>query len=240
MNDQLRQAAINAGVKFTAMRDADQAFSDAYTLWEDAHADLVVNKTDTRIEYNMALEALRKAVLAEYEATGAKHPGAGTGIRVSQKVVTDEPQALKWAETNAPVFVRRTLDRKAFDDYAKKHAAELGALVRIDEEVTPTIPSDLLSALEAAGLTLPEPPDMLAWGQAFINELTEPEPPDLLGAEPETGRLPADPRPGYTKLGELLAFPDEHSFEPMDTDALERVDAGGTEGIIKAMEGGLA
>ena len=219
MNDQLRQAAINAGVKFTAMRDADQAFSDAYTLWEDAHADLVVNKTDTRIEYNMALEALRKAVLAEYEATGAKHPGAGTGIRVSQKVVTDEPQALKWAETNAPVFVRRTLDRKAFDDYAKKHAAELGALVRIDEEVTPTIPSDLLSALEAAGLTLPEPPD-------------------LLGAEPETGRLPADPRFGHHWPD---TFPETTTtFTPMDTDALERVDAGGTEGIIKAMEGGLA
>ena len=86
----------------------------------------------------------------------------------------------------------------------------------------------------------PEPPDLLAMGQAFINELADPEPTDLLGAEPETGRLPADPRPGYTKLGELLAFPDEHSFEPMDTDALERVDAGGTEGIIKAMEGGLA
>ena len=75
-----------------------------------------------------------------------------------------------------------------------------------------------------------------------------PEPPDMLGAEPETGRLPADPR----KLpvvadpndlpqawGVVFAGQDPEHFEPMDTDALPRVDAGGDQGIIKAMDGGL-
>lgn len=63
----------------------------------------------------------------------------------------------------------------------------------------------------------------------------DPEPPDLLGAEPETGRLPADPR-GPTPTWKDGIAP---TFEPMDIDALERVDAGGDQGIIKAMDGGL-
>ena len=82
----------------------------------------------------------------------------------------------------------------------------------------------------------------------LADAVAEPEPPDLLGAEPETGRLPADPRviPGNNKDDDRLPIGWEtyssgsRDFTPMDTDALERVDAGGTEGIIKAMEGGLA
>ena len=214
MNDQLRQAAINAGAKLQAMTEAQDAYARAYTAWEVANLRIVTDRKDTKIEYDMAIEALRKAVLAEYEATGNKHPGAGTGIRVSQRVVVDEPAALRWAETNAPIMVKRALDRKAFDAYAKANPGSVGTVARIDEEITPTIPSDLLSALEAAGLTLPEPPD-------------------LLGAEPEVGFLPADPRygTGYAAalnagihINEMLERGKARGFTPLDPDTLPRVD----------------
>ena len=76
----------------------------------------------------------------------------------------------------------------------------------------------------------------------------DPEPPDLLGAEPETGRLPADPRSMPVidpddlpqAWGVVFAGQDPEQFTPLNTDALPRVDAGGTDGIIKAMDGGLA
>lgn len=219
MQDQLRQAAINAGAKYVAMRDADGAYAEAHLAWEDANARILADKRDTRIEYDMALEALRKAVLAEYEATGNKHPGAGTGIRVSQKVViADEREAIKWATTNAPIMVKHSLDRKAFDAYAKDNPDSVALIARIDQEVTPTIPSDLLSALEAAGLTLPEPPD-------------------LLGPEPPVGRLPTDPRADIKAtwdgmdalLNEHRYFNEVREFTTLDTDALPRV-AGPTIG----------
>lgn len=62
--------------------------------------------------------------------------------------------------------------------------------------------------------------------------VTDPEPPDLLGAEPETGRLPADPRKMPVVApddlpqawGVVFAGQDPEHFTPLDTDALERVD----------------
>jgi len=90
--------------------------------------------------------ALRTEIVAQFKATGNKHPAAGLGIREIVELNYLESDALEWAKEHAMCL---TLDKKAFEKVVK---AINGALPFVVQETVPTatIATDLSMYMEQA------------------------------------------------------------------------------------------
>lgn len=84
-------------------------------------------------------------------ASGKDSLPKGTNVRDMTRLEYDEEAAIKWAKENMPVAVLTTLDRKPFEDYAKKVADDPKRalpFVRIAKEPEITISQDLSFLLQ--------------------------------------------------------------------------------------------
>ncbi len=82
--------------------------------------------------------------MRDFKSTGNKAPAPGVTIKVFRQLRYDSDEVLSWCKTNAPTFVRETLDRKSFDEVA--HALE-GAPIEIIAEPRAQLASDLSAYL---------------------------------------------------------------------------------------------
>ena len=64
----------------------------------------------------------------------------GIGIRIINKLQYHENSAIKWAEENMPVAIKKVLDKKTFESFAK--TADLEFVDKI-ENVTVTFPKEI-------------------------------------------------------------------------------------------------
>lgn len=65
--------------------------------------------------FNEADTALRDAAKEHYEVSGEKSFDSNIGVRVTKKLEYPIDKAVEWAETNAPVMIQKTVDKKAFE-----------------------------------------------------------------------------------------------------------------------------
>lgn len=83
---------------------------------------------------------LRQLAINHFNATGEKKLDKHISVPVTNKLVYDESAAVKWADINAPVMIKRTIDRKAFESLP--NVAEL-EFVSTDPSIVAMISKDL-------------------------------------------------------------------------------------------------
>ena len=83
------------------------------------NAELIQNVSDTNVEMVKAENALREALIANYNETGVKTFDSDLSVRVTETVKYSTETALNWAKINAPFLVQEVLDKKGFDPIAK-------------------------------------------------------------------------------------------------------------------------
>jgi len=59
--------------------------------------------------------SLRNATVESYQQTGEKKVDENLSVRVTRKLNYDQSKAVAWAETNAPVMIVKSVDKKAFE-----------------------------------------------------------------------------------------------------------------------------
>lgn len=83
---------------------------------------------------------LRAMAILHYQSTGDKQPTEGVSVRCTVSYDYNEKYAIDWAVENAPIFVKRVIDKKAFEAYCKTNELPF---VQGVETVTGVIAKDL-------------------------------------------------------------------------------------------------
>ncbi len=85
-------------------------------------------------------EEVRTEAVEEFDKTGKKKLLGGIGIRILSKLIYSESEAMIWADKNMPIAIKRVLDRKQFETFAK--SCELD-FVDKEEKVSVTFPKEI-------------------------------------------------------------------------------------------------
>lgn len=99
--------------------------------FETKHALLLGESIEAQAARFQTEEALRNAIVGHYELTKEKTIDENLGVQVRRSFKYEMADAVKWAETNAPVMIEKSVDKKKFE----KFAADLD-FVEIEEKVS--------------------------------------------------------------------------------------------------------
>lgn len=108
--------------------------------FEKENKELYEGKKKAIEQIELLKEEIGEMAKDEYRETDLKKFYGGIGIRVYKNMEYDEDIAIKWAETNMPVAIKRILDKKQFESYAKENKPDF---VTITEKLTPTFPKEI-------------------------------------------------------------------------------------------------
>jgi len=123
--DALQQHAADVTERHDAARlILEQELKAINDKWAAANSELLDEYTDITTRAGAAEKALREAIIAAYGESGQKQLGHGLSVRVGTKFVYDEAAAIEWAATNAPICVKRVIDKKAFEAICKTSRPE--------------------------------------------------------------------------------------------------------------------
>ena len=86
--------------------------------WEDLHDEEIRLLHVRRADLAIAEDALRKATVEAFEATGNKHPAPGVGIRMTRQIAYSEEDAIRWAINHGHTDLLK-LNYKPFEQAAK-------------------------------------------------------------------------------------------------------------------------
>lgn len=129
--DALQQHAADVAERHDAARlILEQELEEIRDKWAETNSELLDEYADITTRAGAAEKALREAIIAAYNATNEKKFGHGLSVRVGTKFVYDEAAAIEWAATNAPICVKRVIDKKAFEAICKTSQPEF---VRVEE-----------------------------------------------------------------------------------------------------------
>lgn len=92
-------------------------------------------------EENEMKEKVKIEAIEEFEKTGQKKLIGGIGIRVLSKLNYSESEAITWADTNMPIAIKRVLDKKQFETFAKSTELDF---VEKEEKVSVTFPKEII------------------------------------------------------------------------------------------------
>ncbi len=85
-------------------------------------------------------EEVRIKAIEEFEKTGNKKLLGGIGIRILSKLVYSESDAMNWADENMPIAIKRVLDKKQFEAFAKSSELDF---VESEEKTVVTFPKEI-------------------------------------------------------------------------------------------------
>ena len=85
-------------------------------------------------------EKVRVDAIEEFKKTGAKKLLGGIGIRILSKLIYTESNALQWAEENMPIAIKKVIDKKQFETFAKSSELDF---VEKEEKVSVTFPKEI-------------------------------------------------------------------------------------------------
>ncbi len=85
-------------------------------------------------------ETLRIEAEEEFKETNQKKLLGGIGIRILSKLIYTESEAVKWAEENMPVAIKKVIDKKQFETFAKSSELDF---VDKEEKVSVTFPKEI-------------------------------------------------------------------------------------------------
>jgi hypothetical protein len=89
-----------------------QAVKDAH---RQANAEIYDNLDSAASRLIKVEEEIRIAMVSVFESCGEKQLAPGLSIRVNSKLQYDIASAVRWAETNAPVLIEKTINKAAFE-----------------------------------------------------------------------------------------------------------------------------
>jgi len=92
-------------------------------------------------EENEMKEKVKIEAIEEFKKTGQKKLIGGIGIRVLSKLNYSESEAMTWADTNMPIAIKRVLDKKQFETFAKSTELDF---VEKEEKVSVTFPKEII------------------------------------------------------------------------------------------------
>ena len=83
---------------------------------------------------------LRIEAEEEFKETNQKKLLGGIGIRILSKLIYTESDAVKWAEENMPVAIKKVIDKKQFETFAKSSELDF---VDKEEKISVTFPKEI-------------------------------------------------------------------------------------------------
>ncbi len=86
-------------------------------------------------------EVVRIEAIEEFEKTGQKKLLGGIGIRILSKLNYSESEAMTWADENMPIAIKRVLDKKQFETFAKSTELDF---VEKEEKTSVTFPKEII------------------------------------------------------------------------------------------------
>ena len=137
MEENLRSLKANQ-IHLEKLREEYQKAMDDFTTKNAALIGSieVVSHTQEEIKEKVRVEAVE-----EYVKTGFKKLLGGIGIRILSKLVYFEPEAMTWAEENMPIAIKRVLDKKQFESFAKSSELDF---VESEEKTVVTFPKEII------------------------------------------------------------------------------------------------
>lgn len=123
--------------KFGAVKAQIDALEQEF---QTSNAELIDLRTKTRDTLASVESQLRNAMIEWHQATGGKTYDDDLGVRVSKSYVYDNKDAVAWAETNAPVMIQKTIDKKTFESLPNIGDLEF---VTPNDKITATISKSL-------------------------------------------------------------------------------------------------
>jgi len=93
----------------------DESIANLEQAFREANAELLDVLDEARTNQADAEQELRQIAVEHYEVTGVKSLDDNLGVRVNTKFQYSVKDAVKWAETNAPVMITKSVDKKAFE-----------------------------------------------------------------------------------------------------------------------------
>lgn len=85
-------------------------------------------------------DKIRIEAVEEFDKTGQKKLLGGIGIRVLSKLIYSESDAMTWADENMPIAIKKVLDKKQFETFAKGTELEF---VDKEEKASVTFPKEI-------------------------------------------------------------------------------------------------
>jgi len=101
-----------------ALEERINAIRDAFA---EENAELLHSEKAFTESADAYEQELRSLAIQHFNLSGEKTLDENLSVRVQTKISYDEEKAVGWALLNAPILVRRTVDRKQFEEMAKRH-----------------------------------------------------------------------------------------------------------------------
>lgn len=86
-------------------------------------------------------EDLRIEAIEEFKKTGKKKLMGGIGIRILSKLIYSESDAMNWADKNMPIVIKKVIDKKQFETFAKGTDLDF---VEKEEKLSVTFPKEII------------------------------------------------------------------------------------------------
>lgn len=93
----------------------DETISRLEVDFDNENAELILTRDSALSLANEAESQLRDAAIAHFNETGQKTLDENLGVQVRTKLIYEMPAAVVWAEQNVPMFVVKSVDKKAFE-----------------------------------------------------------------------------------------------------------------------------
>lgn len=116
------------------LKDKSDAFEKENKELLSSMATLQENISDIKFD-------LTKEASAEFIETGEKKLLGGIGIRIMNRLSYNPEAAIIWAHNNMPVAIKKTIDKKQFEVYAKANDLDF---VERQESITVTFPKEII------------------------------------------------------------------------------------------------
>ena len=143
MTDEIKTQAARVLASRVDVAMTAGILAQARAEFDHDHSVLIGLLATRQLELREREDELRVMAVEAYEATGNKKPGPGVAIREVLKMDYDPIVALDWAKKHDLCL---TLDRKNFEDLAKRRAGDLD-FVEYRNEAQAIISTDLGKAL---------------------------------------------------------------------------------------------
>ena len=135
-----QQKVIQLKEKQDQLIELQEVFSKRTEEFEEVNKMLIRSIQEKSDEFGNIKDDLKVEAIEEYESTLAKQLFGGIGIRVSRKVIYQEDEAMIWAEESMPIAVKKVLDKKQFESYAKANELDF---VNKEDVISVTFPKVL-------------------------------------------------------------------------------------------------
>jgi hypothetical protein len=117
LND--KKAAAECAEELKPLRERlEEQIAELKTQFAEQNADLLGTEKAFEESATGYETQLREIAIAHFSETGEKTLDENLSVRVNAKFLYEQDEAVAWAEANAPIMIRKTVDKSAFENFA--------------------------------------------------------------------------------------------------------------------------